>query len=88
MRARKIVLRFSVALLGAGWLSAAGCKKAEVPKAANEVAEKKSVIEIMSSALGVTIHTPAATFEFSRNRGRIIPHVKVLRNVLDRTPGS
>src|SRR5206468_12752996 len=29
-----------------------------------------------------------ATFQFFGNRGWIIPYVKVLRNVLDRTPGS
>jgi len=29
-----------------------------------------------------------ATFQFSGNRGWIIPYVEVLRNVLDRTPGS
>src|SRR4029077_1007527 len=28
------------------------------------------------------------TFQFSGNRGWIILHVEVLRNVLDRTPGS
>src|SRR6202040_2858007 len=29
-----------------------------------------------------------ATFQFFGNRGLIIPYVEVLRNVLDRTPGS
>jgi hypothetical protein len=29
-----------------------------------------------------------ATFQFFNNRGLIIPYVEVLRNVLDRTPGS
>src|SRR5207244_12732791 len=29
-----------------------------------------------------------ATFQFFGNRGWIIPNVEVLRNVLDRTPGS
>ena len=29
-----------------------------------------------------------ATFQFSGNGGWIIPYVEVLRNVLDRTPGS
>src|SRR6478672_11804510 len=29
-----------------------------------------------------------ATFQFSGNRGWIIPNVEILRNILDRTPGS
>jgi alpha-galactosidase len=65
MRARKIVLRLSVVFLGAGLLWSSGCRKAEGPKAANEIAVKKSVIEVTSGAEGVTIHTPAATFVFS-----------------------
>lgn len=65
MDARKFCLRILLGSLATGLLLAGGCNKTEAPQLAKDVAAPKSAIEVTSSADGVTIHTPSATFMFS-----------------------